>query len=55
MDAILSKDSLRHIEKHIPFGLPAINWRFASLPPDNAVMPEVDTWTCMFTVIRTAK
>jgi uncharacterized protein (DUF169 family) len=45
------KDLLNHIGKYIPFRLPALCWRFASTPPDRAVMPEKDTWTCMFTFV----
>jgi len=46
------KDSLGHLERYIPFMMPAMSWRFASLPPDNAVMPEIDAWTCMFTFVN---
>src|SRR5574341_1218205 len=46
------RESLRHIEKYVPLRLPAMNWRFASALPDNAVMPQENTWTCMFTFIN---
>jgi uncharacterized protein (DUF169 family) len=46
------KESLRQIGKYIPFRLPAMSWRFASMPPDNAVMPEKNAWTCMFTFVN---
>jgi uncharacterized protein (DUF169 family) len=45
------KESLRHIGEYIPFRLPAMSWRFASVPPDNAVMPVKDAWACMFTLV----
>lgn len=51
MNARRIRDSLGHLEKYIPFMLPAMSWRFAAEPPGNAIMPEKGTWTCMFTFI----
>lgn len=51
MNARLVKDSLGYLERCIPFTMPAMSWRFAAEPPHNAVMPERDTWTCMFTFV----
>jgi hypothetical protein len=45
------KDGLGLIERYIPFRMPAMSWRFAAEPPDSAVAPEPDAWTCMFTFI----
>ncbi len=51
MNAQEVKASLEYFERCVSFMMPAMSWRFAAEPPDNAVMPEKGAWTCMFTFI----
>jgi len=52
MNAKLIKDGLGHLERYIPFVMPAMSWRFAAEPPRNAIVPEKDSWSCMFLYIK---
>jgi len=45
------KEATTTIEKHIPFSLPAMSWRFASAVPDGATTVDDEKWMCMFSLV----
>jgi hypothetical protein len=55
MDSKTIKHSVESVEKHIPFSLPAMCWRFSNTIPDGALTVDDEKWTCMFSFVTGIK
>ncbi len=51
MNSSTIREAAESIERHIPFRLPAMWWRFASTVPEGAVTVDDEKWVCMFSLV----
>jgi hypothetical protein len=52
MDARKVKDGLNRLLQHLPVKLPSTGWSFACTAPADAVIPENETCSCMFSYMN---
>ena len=51
MNSKTIREAVDNIEKHIPFSLPAMCWRFAAAVPNGATTVDDEKWMCMFSLV----
>lgn len=52
MNSDLVREAAERLEKHIPFTMPAMAWRFATAAPKGATTVDDEKWVCMFSFVN---